>query len=90
MSDITHHFADVILPDEFEIFANEAGRQAIENLVDGRVEWDDFAIEAPGWLGTDASEIPGIPGRDRLADLLARSGLRVTTIVNSKVRLFMT
>jgi hypothetical protein len=54
MSDITHYFADVILPDEIEIFANEAGRQAIENLVDGRVEWDDFAIEAPGWLGTDA------------------------------------
>jgi hypothetical protein len=46
MSDITHYFADVILPDEIEIFANEAGRQAIENLVDGRVEWDDFAIEA--------------------------------------------
>ena len=90
MSDITHFFADVILPDEIEIFANEAGRQAIENLVDGPVEWDDFAIEAPGWLGTDASEIPGIPGRARLANLLARSGLRVTTIVDGKVRLFMT
>jgi hypothetical protein len=41
MSDITHYFADVILPDEIEIFANEAGRQAIENLVDGPVEWDE-------------------------------------------------
>jgi hypothetical protein len=90
MRDITHFFAEFILPDEIEIFANEAGRQAIENLVDGPVEWDDFAIEAPGWLGTDASEIPGIPGRARLANLLARSGLRVTTIVDGKVRLFMT
>ena len=87
MSDITHFFAEFILPDEIEIFANEAGRQAIENLVDGPVEWDDFAIEAPGWLGTDASEIPG---RARLANLLARSGLRVTAIVDGKVRLFMT
>jgi hypothetical protein len=60
---------------------------SIENLAEGRVEWDDFAIEAPGWLGTDASKIPGIPGRARLVDLLARSGLRVITIVDGKMRL---
>lgn len=39
--DITYYFADVILPDEIEIFANEAGRQAIENFVDSPIEWDD-------------------------------------------------
>ena len=38
----------------------------------------------------DASEIPGIPGHARVAGLLARSGLRVTAIVDGKVRLFMT
>jgi hypothetical protein len=87
VTDIAYYFADVILPDAIEIFANEPGRQAIENLAEGRVEWDDFAIELPGWLGTDASKIPGIPGRPRLVDLLARSGLRVITIVDGKMRL---
>jgi hypothetical protein len=88
MTDIAYYFADVILPDEIEIFANEAGREGIENLVDDPVKWDDFALEAnPGWLGTDGSEIPGLPGRARLVDLLARSGLRVTTVVNGKMRL---
>ena len=79
--DITYYLSDVILPDETdEIFANEAGRKGIENLVDGPIKSDDFALEAnPGWLGTDGSEIPGLPGRARLADLLARSGLRVAT-----------
>jgi hypothetical protein len=88
VTDIAYYFADVILPDETdEIFANDAGRQAIENLIDVGVEWDDFAIDAPGWLGTDASEILGIPGRARLVDLLARSGLRVITIVDGRMRL---
>ena len=88
MTDIAYYFADVILPDEIEIFANEAGREGIENLVDGPVKWDDFALEAtPGWLGTDGSEIPGLPGRARFVDLLARSGLRVITIVEGKMRL---
>jgi hypothetical protein len=65
-----------------------AGREGIENLVDGPVKWDDFALEAtPGWLGTDGSEIPGLPGRARFVDLLARSGLRVITIVEGKMRL---
>jgi hypothetical protein len=38
-------------------------------------------IEAPGWLGTDVSKIPGIQGRT------AKSRLRVTTIVDGKMRL---
>jgi hypothetical protein len=75
VTDIAYYFADVILPDDIEIFANEAGREGIENLVDGRVEWDDVAIETSGWLGTDGSKITGLPGRARLFDLLARSGI---------------
>jgi hypothetical protein len=73
--DIAHYFADVILPDEIEIFANEVGRQAIENLVDGRVEWDNFAIQAPGWQGPTHRKYQEyrdalvssicVPGRDR-------------------------
>jgi hypothetical protein len=45
--DIAYYFADVILPDEIEIFANEAGRQAVEDLVDGRVECDDLLSRRP-------------------------------------------
>jgi hypothetical protein len=37
--------------------------------------------------GTEASKIPGLPGRARLVDLLAKSGLRVITIVDGKLRL---
>jgi hypothetical protein len=75
--DITYNFADVILPNETaEILANEAGREAIENLVYSQIEWDDCALEAsPGFLGTDASKVLGIPERFRLADLLAKSGI---------------
>jgi hypothetical protein len=84
VTNIAYYFADVILPDDIEIFANEAGLEGIENLVDGPVKWDDFALKAtPGWLG---SEIRGLPDRARLVDLLARSGLRVITIVDGKMR----
>ena len=55
VTDIAYYFADVILPDAIEIFANEPGRQAIENLAEGPVDWDDFAIEAPGWHAADLS-----------------------------------
>jgi len=55
MSDIIHFFADVILPDEIEILPNEAGRQAIENLVDRPIEWDDFATQASAVLRLIAS-----------------------------------
>ena len=37
--------------------------------------------------GTDASKIPGMPRRARLADLPARSEMHVTVIVDGKVRL---
>jgi hypothetical protein len=80
--DIAYYFADVILPDEIEIFANEAGRQAVEDLVDGRVEWDDFAIEAPGWLAT--STLPSNRSGTAATKTLRRSGSRPCLTTNLK------